>query len=63
MVAYLSLSRLDYCLAGAMLFAETVSNAGSLEYAKVWSVCAILVWAYLGWENRDCSISTALMLG
>jgi len=50
-VAYLTLSRLDYGLTGAALFADTVSNPGSLEYAKVWSVCAILVWAYLGWEN------------
>lgn len=51
MVFYLTLSRLDYGLAGVALFADTVSNTGSLEYAKVWSVCAILVWAYLGWEN------------
>lgn len=51
MVAYLTLSRLDCGLAGAALFADTISNPSSMDYAKVWSVCAILVWAYLGWEN------------
>lgn len=50
-VAYLTVSRFDCGLAGAALFADAISNAGGLEYAKVWSVCAILVWAYLGWEN------------
>ena len=51
MVAYLTLSRIDCGLAGAALFADTISNPSSLDYAKVWSVCAILAWAYLGWEN------------
>lgn len=51
MVGYIVFSRVDDGLAGAAIMSGTMSSLAGLQYAGVWSVCAILFWAYIGWEN------------
>ena len=51
MVAYIVLTRSADGLTGATAMCDILWNPAGLEYAGVWSVCAILFWAYIGWEN------------
>jgi amino acid transporter len=36
---------------GAGVTAQAATGDGELDYLAVWTVCALLFWAYLGWEN------------
>lgn len=39
---------LDYFQAGLPIFLDSSTN---LEINKLWTVCALLFWAFIGWEN------------
>lgn len=51
MVTYLVASHAADGGTGAVAAANAVTGLAGLDYTNVWSVCAILFWAYLGWEN------------
>ncbi|MGH3661986.1 MAG: APC family permease, partial [Micromonosporaceae bacterium] len=36
---------------GAETAVRSVQGAGSFSYVEVWQVCALLFWAFLGWEG------------
>jgi amino acid transporter len=36
---------------GVGVTAQAATGGGELNYLAVWTVCALLFWAYLGWEN------------
>jgi len=51
MVGAIILLRYDDGLAGLAIMAEVTASPADLQYARVWPVCVILFWAYIGWEN------------
>jgi len=36
---------------GLAVTGRAATGGGELDYLAVWTVCALLFWAYLGWEN------------
>ena len=36
---------------GVEVTAQAATGGGDMDYLAVWTVCALLFWAYIGWEN------------
>ncbi len=51
LVALLVLTNLGPGLVGLKVASQAVAGQAPVSYHAVWSVCALLFWAYLGWEN------------
>jgi len=51
MVVLLVVSNLPAAETGIERFGETLGGNLGVSYTAVWGVCALLFWAFLGWEN------------
>ncbi|KKF98415.1 APC family permease [Methanosarcina mazei] len=47
---------LDFFGSGLEVAGETISGGGNVDLKNVWTVAALLFWAFLGWENLSFSL-------
>lgn len=53
LIALLVVINLDFASAGVASLSSELGNAANWDIATIWTISALLFWAFLGWENMS----------
>ncbi|WP_255335848.1 amino acid permease [Methanosarcina sp. KYL-1] len=52
----ISIFNLDFFVTGLSLLPQALSGEGSVEFERLWTIAALLFWAFLGWGSFSFSL-------